>query len=290
MLSILGPAPPRIHEGGRIGEGMKTVSIKGNTLKMIAVVTMIIDHIGASILQLIMAENKTLGIAVLGIQTIVQLDGTDRTLAICWWVMRMVIGRIAFPIYCFLLVEGFLHTRSVMKYGTRLLLFALISEIPFDLAIFHGWYDTHRQNVFFTLLFGLIGMWGISVLEQQINRIKNRRSEEASYLETGRMLAMFLGIFILLAGVLGAAELLRTDYGARGVGFILLLYLLRREKTMQLAVGCVGSMLVLDELAAPLAFIPIAFYKGERGGRGRLIYYAIYPLHLLLLYGVSLCF
>lgn len=269
---------------------MKSASVKGSTLKIIALVTMIIDHVGACILQQIMMQNGTLQIAALGLWGIAKLEGTDKSLAICWWVMRMVIGRIAFPVYCFLLVEGFLHTKSLVRYGARLFLFALISEIPFDLAIFHGWYDTHRQNVFFTLLFGLIGMWGISVLEQQMNRIKNRRSEDASYLETGRMLAMFLGIFILLAGVLGAAELLRTDYGARGVGFILLLYLFRREKTMQLAVGCVGSMLVLDELAAPLAFIPIAFYKGERGGRGRLIYYAIYPLHLLLLYGVSLCF
>lgn len=263
-------------------EGMKTVSIKGNTLKLIAVAAMITDHIGASILQLLMAENGTLGVVYAGIQEIVKLEGTERSMAVCWWVMRMIIGRIAFPIYCFLLVEGFLHTRSVVKYGARMFVLALISEIPFDLALFQNWYVPYRQNVFFTLLLGLAGMWGIAA----INRFCMKKTQQGKLSgPAGSMLGLFL-LFLLAVGVTGAAELLKTDYGAGGVAFILLLYLFHTNKKMQLAVGCIASVFVLEELAAPLAFAFIAFYRGEHGGKRKLFFYLVYPLHLLLLYGV----
>ena len=124
--------------------------ISGSTLKMIAIVTMVIDHIGAAVLARLLMVNG------LG-----ELDQTNADAIMLWlsangalyWtytIMRMI-GRVAFPIFCFLLVEGFLHTHDVKKYAMRLGLFALISEIPFDLAFSSKILEFNYQNVFFTL-------------------------------------------------------------------------------------------------------------------------------------------
>lgn len=95
-------------------------------LKCIAVITMIIDHTGA----VLFPDNMTL----------------------------RYIGRIAFPIFCFLLVEGFFHTRDVRKYMLRLGMFAVISEIPYDLAFRDTVIEFEHQNVFFTLFIGVVMM------------------------------------------------------------------------------------------------------------------------------------
>ena len=91
--------------------------MSGTTLKWIAVISMLIDHTA----EVLINHNAAL---------------TDPIWAQIYVLMRGI-GRIAFPIYAFLLVEGFLHTRDVKKYLARMLTFAVVSEIPFDLAVFH---------------------------------------------------------------------------------------------------------------------------------------------------------
>lgn len=248
---------------------MNSYSIKGSTLKIIAVVTMVIDHIGACVLQHVLNNNGVLAAAVSGINAILTLEGDNRTLAILWWVMRMIIGRIAFPIYCFLLVEGFYHTRNVAKYAVRLLVFAIVSEIPFNLAFYQQPFDMVHQNVFFTLLISLLSIWGFSCVD---TKLKGN---------------IFIKIFVAIIGMTGAG-LLNTDYGASGVAFVLLLYIFRYNRSMQNIVGCVSSVLLLEEWAAPLAFIFIAGYKGERGLKLKYFFYIIYPMHLIILYGVCI--
>lgn len=248
---------------------MGSYSIKGSTLKIIAALTMIVDHIGACIIQRMLINNGVIAIAASGIKSILTLEGDIRELAILWWVMRMIIGRIAFPIYCFLLVEGFMHTRSVVKYSLRLLGFAIISEVPFDLAIGGQAVDLIHQNVFFTLLISLISMWGISYADKKMN---------------GNIIAK---IFVAFAGMIFAG-VLNTDYGASGVAFVLLLYIFKYDRFMQKVTGAVASVLLLEEWAAPLSFAFIGGYKGEKGLNLKYFFYMIYPLHLIILYGVCI--
>lgn len=120
--------------------------LSGTTLKWIAVISMLIDHTA----EVLINHNAAL---------------TDPIWAQIYVLMRGI-GRIAFPIYAFLLVEGFLHTKDVKKYLARMLTFAVVSEIPFDLAVFHTPFYWGYQNVFFTLFLGLLALAGENVLHQ----------------------------------------------------------------------------------------------------------------------------
>ena len=109
--------------------------VTGSTLKLVALFTMLIDHFAATVILQI-ANTGTGG----------------KTLIDIYWVMRSI-GRMAFPVYCFLLVEGFKYTHSRLRYAARLFIFALISEIPFDLALNNAVLEYKSNNVFFTFPF-----------------------------------------------------------------------------------------------------------------------------------------
>lgn len=230
-------------------KNMRTKGLSGSTLKLIAVVTMLIDHIGA---------------AVLG-RLLVMGEGTE-TLYNVYFAMR-TIGRIAFPIYCFLLVEGFDHTRDRKKYALRLLLFAIVSELPFDLAFNGTILEFGYQNVFFTLFIGLITIMALDAVMAK---------GEWHPVVRGILLAA-----IMLAGM-GVAYLMHTDYDAYGVMVIIVLYLTRKIRGLQILAGCLAFC--WWELAALVAFIPIAFYNGKRGWNMKYVFYVFYPAHLLILY------
>lgn len=225
--------------------------ISGGALKWIAVLCMAIDHVGAGILEAFVLNawgGSPMGDHFLGKwNEILAVDSVIR-----------YIGRPAFPIFCFLLVEGFLHTRDVKKYAVRLGIFALISEVPFDLALRISPFDWKHQNVFFTLLIGLLAIWFMKTY-------KDTLWARAAALAAGAVLA----------------ELLHTDYGAFGVGLIAVLYLLRERRVWQCVLGAVCCYW---ELTAPLAFLFIYFYNGERGRQPRWFFYWFYPAHLLLYY------
>jgi hypothetical protein len=226
----------------------RTRGITGNALKMIAIITMFIDHIGVAIF-----EN-----GILKYQ-----DSPLAWVSIANLALR-TIGRIAFPIFCFLLVEGFFHTRDIKKYGTRLFLFALISEIPFDLAVFDTWFYPGYQNVYFTLC---IGLWVIYWYDKVFgNPIRQT--------------------LVFLTGC-GAAVLLKCDYNVVGIAMILIFYIFYKDKKRQTIFA--GILAAVESLscfgAAILAFIPIRMYSGERGKSNlKYFFYWFYPAHLILLY------
>ena len=243
---------------------MERKGISGSTIKIIAIVTMLIDHIGAAILARYIMISGYMEIVVSNDANVInQWLMENGTLYNIYQIMRMI-GRVAFPIFCFLLVEGFLRTRDVKKYAIRLGAFALISEIPFNLALTSKVMEFQYQNVYFTLLIGLLMM--------AFDKI-----EKTEWIKPAKLL--LCGVSLVAGAAL--AEFLRTDYGATGVICILVLYIFHNQKTLQIIAGCVSF---LWETTAPFAFIPIAFYNGKRGLQLKYIFYIFYPLHLLILY------
>lgn len=243
----------------------KRKGISGSTLKLIAVVTMLVDHLGAALMgRLLWANGYMELVASSDMNVINQWFWEYGSLYYGYTAMRMI-GRVAFPIFCFLLVEGFLRTGNVRRYALRLGLFALISEIPFDLAFKARVLEFTYQNIYFTLLIGLLTMVAF-------DRIGKK--------DWSWWLKLLASGVSLLAGA-GLAEILRTDYGATGVVCIIVLYVFRFRKPYQILAGC---LVFLWETTAPLAFIPVAFYNGRRGMKLKYLFYLFYPLHLLVIY------
>lgn len=220
--------------------------LDGSALKLLAVISMIIDHTATVLLGNVYITLFRLGSY--------EVDLYD--------VMRKF-GRISFPIFAFLLVEGFQHTRSVKRYAGNLLLFALLSEIPWNLE-HSGRLLCGSQNVMFTLLLGLLGLWVI-------------RDFQGEWWKKSA----------LLIGLLALSFALRADFGSVGFCFILMMYVLRDQKLYQAMVGC---CFLPDRLYAGIAFIPISMYNGKRGFiKSEWLKYAlylVYPLHLLALYWI----
>lgn len=245
------------------GERIMTESVKkgidGSTLKLIAVFSMLVDHTAA-----VLVWNPLNPQAVTIVPDMVA--GWNASWLI-YLFMRYPIGRLAFPIYCFLLVEGFVHTRSIKKYALRMLLFALISEIPFDLAFYGKTWGISGQNVFFTLFLGIALMAGLQLAEKK-----------CIHLWQVKVCQILWTVVICFA-----ANLIACDYGAKGILPVLVLYLLRQDKKTQ---AVAGSVVFSWEITAPLAFIPIYRYNGKRGMNLKYFFYAFYPVHLLILYGI----
>ena len=223
--------------------------LSGSWLKLLAVIIMLIDHTGV--------------IIVSRCPQIVLFTVLGRTFTL-YTLMRLM-GRMGFPLFAFLLAEGFLHTHDRRRYALRLGAFALVSEAPFDLALYGKFPVWTHQNVFVTLCLGVLGLWALEQFR-------------------GKGWKQLLSLLALY----GVALVSRCDYGVRGYGFVLLLYLLR-ERPISRAV--IGAGYLSATWQAGLAFVPITFYNGERGFiRGKTLQYAFYlfyPLHLLLLYVIK---
>lgn len=244
--------------------------ITGSTLKLIAIVTMFIDHIGGIILERIVFKDYVEQIQSGG-PAVLTADMLDMKLYMLNLGLRYI-GRLGFPIFCFLLIEGFLHTHNVKKYAGRLLVFALISEIPFNLGFAGQAFFLGNQNVFFTLFIGLLVMIGFRYVEER---------------DWNKALSAILRIVILAAGMY-AAILLKTDYKYVGVLTIAAMYLFRNNKTLAAAVGStVLTVFNSMEITAFFAMIPIHKYNGKRGWNIKWLFYIFYPAHILLLYLIA---
>lgn len=209
------------------------------TLKVIALVTMIIDHVGAVFFP--------------------------------QFIWLRYIGRLSMPIYAFLLVQGYQHTKSFTRYALRLALFAVISEVPYDLLFRGTWLEFSNQNIMFTLLSALITMKLLDASAKSRN------------------------IFMFIGAICAAAlpYLLRFDYGVYGVAVVLCFFLFRKYRGIDAIAfsGLTYAKYMNDsnyiQLYAIAASIPILLYNGKKGALSlKYFFYIAYPAHLLLLFAV----
>ena len=239
----------------------------GSTLKLIAVITMLIDHFGAGILETYLVQCPDGGLWGMDYSQIYTLDRWCRG-----------IGRIAFPIFCFLLVEGFCRTRNVWKYIGRMVLFGIISEVPFDLCFFRSPMYKEYQNVYFTLALGLFML----ALIELINKLDLAKIKQN--LQFG--VRVLLKILVVLA-ISAVATVFMTDYYCLGIITILLLYIGRKSRWRTLLTHAAACTVVLWEMPALAGLAPLALYNGKRGLKLKYFFYLFYPVHLILLWVFS---
>lgn len=199
-------------------------------------------------------------------------------------------GRVAFPIFAFMAVEGYFHTRSFKKYILRMLLFAVLSEIPFDLMYGGTWFYPVHQNVLWTLLLSLLGVW----LMEQVRK-------------KGKTWMYLLVCVLVVPAGLVLGTLCMVDYYGVGVLTVFVFYFLHGRKWWcflgQLAalywlnVELLGGLMypvqffgmefeLCQQGLALLALIPIWLYRGSQGYHSKpfqYLCYAFYPVHMLLL-------
>lgn len=202
------------------------------TLKWIAIITMLIDHIGSILFP-------------------------DHL-----WLRFL--GRLSFPIFCFLIVEGYRHTHNFKKYVLRLFIFALITEPIYDWAFLDTYWSLKRQNVLLTFVLGLLMLY---VYE----RVR----------EPYKMFSL-VGFFVV-------AYFVKADYGIYGLLLILLLYLCFQNKTKEAGAIIIWNLLYLPsfQILGGLSSFFIYFYNGKRGPKMKYFFYLFYPLHLLILVAIK---
>lgn len=219
-------------------------------LKIIACITMLIDHFGHAIVPCLSTTNM------------VDIYYTCR-----------IIGRMAFPIYCFLLVEGMYHTKNAGKYILRLAIGMLIAELPFDM-LFEGHFCWASQSVMVTLTLGAVMLW-------LMNKTENKLLQAVTTVP-----------FALLA------ELAKCDYGGWGIAMIAMFAIIEQLPFQIMLLGAIsvlmpsakvafGSMNISVQMFSILGMLPIYFYSGEKLTDSKAVqwaFYLFYPLHILILW------
>ena len=218
----------------------RRVSFTMNQLKTIAMVFMLVDHIAYVMIE------RGLGYG----GDLYMINRTMRSM-----------GRLAFPIFCFTIVEGFQRTSNSREYLKRLIIFALISEIPFDLAFRGRMFSMDLQNVFWTLAFGLAAM----IIYNDVFMAGWKKA-------IGLLVCFYLPYRF------------HTDYSVYGALAIFLMYLFRKEPIKMCMAGYILLLLQNPiEVWAIFGFVLILLYNGQRGRGNKKIYYWFYPAHLMVL-------
>lgn len=215
-------------------------------LKLIAIITMTIDHIGI-------------------------VFGTS------FYNLLRAVGRLSFPIFAFLLTEGYVHTKSFSKYFLRLLVLAVISEIIYDYVFFGSFIYRGANNIFFTLALGLLTLFLLDKSEGLIKRYFKDKVDLFIILPITYLL------IIVIMGLMG--EFLNFSYGMLGILVISFFYLFKDNFPL-VVISVSLSTLILGEgmqYFSLFSLILIYFYNKKLGMKCKLFFYLYYPLHILVL-------
>lgn len=195
--------------------------------------------------------------------------------------VTLYLGRLAFPLFAFLLTEGYVHTKNLKKYYIRLIVFALISQLPY--MLFRSMIgDFWKLNILFTLLLGLMAINLYDKFEFK-----------------------FVGIagFFIFASI---GYLLPIDYGWYGVLLIILFYLFKENKVLLTInfwllnyiymmsnfnwdINLVETTHYITLIFMNIPIIFVLLYNEKLGRKFNfLLYYLIYPIHMILLYAIYL--
>ena len=238
----------------------------GSTLKLIAICAMILDHFGQVVLKN--------GIALKASYSMF----TDAQFTYLLDVINVLhmLGRLAFPIFCFLLVEGFIHTHNLKKYLINLFIFAFIAEPIYDLSLQGTLFDINQQNVLFTLSLGLFVLLII------------KRSNKN----------WLISSMIILVGAI-LSYICKMDGSYYGIGLISIFYLFYDKNYWKYIISIVYMYICgLDYslygifnwyfLTAVSSVFLISLYNGTRGIKLKYLFYIFYPGHLFVFYLLSL--
>ena len=230
-------APAGIGEKMEIPKRFRVLD--GTTLKLIAMASMVLDHVGDSFFP-------------------------DQ-------VWMRALGRIAMPIFAFCISEGFAHTHDKQRYLMRMGIFALVSEVPFDLVTAGVPLEFSHQNIMATFFWAILGL----MLFERIAGEGAPKSRQAAG-------CIMLAVFAMLSVLLG------LDYNMLGCGLIFVFYLLRgKGLEIEVAAGAVYHALLRNlgiYWFGLLGFLPILSYNGQRGRGLKWLFYLFYPGHLLLIW------
>lgn len=219
-------------------------------IKIIALILMLIDHIGGVLIES-------------GILNFSEFWGRD---ALFWFNLDYAlrfIGRISFPLFCYFIVEGFLHTKSIKRYFIRILIFAFISEIPFDLAFHNSFFYLGYQNVLFEFALAVLMLGALS---------KN----------SGAIFKQGIIVFVFCI----FSYYLCLDYDYIGILLIAIFYLFRNDKSMMFLLS--GVLLMYSSRSffgiSVFSLLIINMYNGLKGKLNiKYLFYLFYPIHLTLL-------
>lgn len=217
----------------------------GAQLKYIAFLSMLLDHVNNAMIT-------------------PYLDGKGLLLHVSN--VLSILGRVAFPLFMFFLVEGFFKTHSRKKYLINLLIFGVLSEVPFDLFTSRELFNNNWNNMMFTLALSLATIW-------IVDEMKGRLAKKSK--------TLWYGASVLVVAVMCAvAMFFSLDYDYHAIIVAYLFYLFYEKPLYGAALGYLS---IIKELYSVLGFAATLTYNGERGKQYKWLNYAFYPVHILIL-------